>query len=50
VLQPSDLPPKLKARKPLVAANAKRRKRLVFKQIRHRTRVECRSPHCHRKR
>jgi len=35
MLQPTDLPPKLNARKPLIASNAKRGKRLVFKQFRH---------------
>jgi len=44
MLQPPDLPPKLSPRKPLVASNSKRSERLVFKQIRHKTRVECRSP------
>lgn len=50
MLQPPDLTSKLRARKPLAASNPKRGERLVFKQVRHRTRVECRSPAPGRKR
>ena len=50
VLQPPDLTAQLSARKPLIASNPKRSERLVFKQIRHKTQVECKSLHLGRKR
>jgi len=50
MLEPADLAPQLSTSKPLIASNPKRSQRLVFKQARHRTRVECRSPSARRKR
>ncbi len=46
VLEPTDLTAQLSAREALIASHSKRRKRVSIEQIRHKTRIECRSRPC----